>query len=147
MYLLRTDSGVKLPFAALKMAASQHVADNYWRPGNLACDVDPATGAILSAGTKDAFGTTDHEVHPDTGARLVGERVPMWEDLVALARECSGIFAPVRYQSMDIAILADGPSIIEVNTGGAFTIPQLAGGRGFLTDEVLDFFRACGFKG
>ncbi len=147
VYLLRTDSGVKLPFAALKMAASEHVADNYWRPGNLACDVDPATGAILSARTKDAFGTTDHEVHPDTGARLVGERVPMWEDLVALARECSGIFAPIRYQSMDIAILAEGPSIIEVNTGGAFTIPQLAGGRGFLTDQVLEFFRACGYRG
>ena len=65
----------------------------------------------------------------------------------SLARECSGIFAPVRYQSMDIAILAQRPSIIEVNTGGAFNIPQLAGGRGFLTDEVLEFFRACGFKG
>ena len=34
----------------------------------------------------------------------------------------------------------------EVNTGGAFNIPQLAGGRGFLTDRVLDFFRACGSR-
>lgn len=147
VYLLRTDSGVKLPFAALKMAAPGHVADNYWRPGNLACDVDPATGAIKSARTKDAFGTTGHHTHPDTGADLVGERIPGWDDLVALAHECSSIFTPVRYHSMDIAILADGPSIIEVNTGGAFNIPQLAGGRGFLTDQVLDFFRACGFKG
>lgn len=147
VYLLRADTGVKLPFAALKMAASEHVADNYWRPGNLACDVDPATGAIKTARTKDAFGTTDHHAHPDTGADLVGERVPRWDDVVALAHECSSIFTPVRYHSMDIAILADGPSIIEVNTGGAFNIPQLAGGRGFLTDQVLEFFRACGFKG
>ena len=147
VYLLRTDAGVKLPFAALKMAASEHVADNYWRSGNLACDVDPATGEIRSARTKDAFGTTDHRAHPDTGADLVGERVPGWDDLVALAHECSAIFTPVRYHSMDIAILADGLSIVEVNTGGAFNIPQLAGGRGFLTDQVLDFFRACGFKG
>lgn len=147
VYLLRTEAGVKLPFAALKMAASEHVADNYWRPGNLACDVDPATGAIRSARTKDAFGTTDHHAHPDTGGDLVGERVPRWDDVVALAHECSGIFTPVRYHSMDIAILADGPSIIEVNTGGAFNIPQLAGGRGFLTDQVLEFLRACGFKG
>ena len=147
VYLLRTDSGVKLPFAALKMAAPGHVADNYWRPGNLACDVDPATGAIRSARTRDAFGTTDHQAHPDTGADLVGERLPGWDDVVALAHECSSIFTPVRYHSLDIAILADGPSIVEVNTGGAFNIPQLAGGRGFLTDEVLGFFRACGFKG
>ena len=62
-------------------------------------------------------------------------------------RECSSIFTPVRYHSLDIAILAGGPSIIEVNTGGAFNIPRLAAGRGFLTDPVLDLFRACGFKG
>ncbi|MYE10093.1 MAG: hypothetical protein F4X99_00205 [Gammaproteobacteria bacterium] len=147
VYVLRTDSGVKLPFAALKMAAPEHVADNYWRPGNLACDVDPITGSIRSARTKDAFGTTDHLEHPHTGARLVGERVPRWEDIVALTLECSSIFAPVRYHSLDVAILAEGLSIIEVNTGGAFNIPQLAAGRGFLTDQVLDLFRACGFKG
>lgn len=147
VYLLRTDSGVQLPFAVLKMAASEHVADNYWRPGNLACDVDPATGVIESARTRDVFGTTDHDAHPDTGARPVGEHLPGWEDLVALARECSGIFTPVRYQSLDIAILAEGPSIVEVNTGGAFNLPQLASGRGFLTDQVLDLFRTCGFQG
>ena len=147
VYLLRTDADLTLPFAALKMAAPGHIADNYWRPGNLACDVDPTTGAIRSARTKDAFGTTDHDAHPDTGAPLVGERVPLWEDVVAVARECSSIFTPDRYHSMDIAVLAEGPSIVEVNTGGAFNIPQLVAGRGFLTDQVLELFRACGFKG
>ena len=43
---------------------------------------------------------------------------------------------------MDVAILADGPTVIEVNTGGAFNLPQLASGRGFLCDTVLDFLRA-----
>lgn len=147
VYLLRTDAGVEMPFAVLKMAARNHIADNYWRPGNLACDVDPATGAILTARTLDAFGTRDHAAHPESGEPLVGERLPMWDRVVRLARECSAVFAPIRYQSLDIAILADGPSIIEVNYGGAFNLPQLASGRGFLTDEVLEFFRSRGYKG
>ena len=105
VYLLRTDAGVKLPFAVLKMAAPEQVADNYWRSGNLACDLDPVTGSIRNARTKNALGTTDHAAHPDTGARLVGETLPTWDRLVGLAHECSSIFAPVRYQSMDIAIL------------------------------------------
>ena len=147
VYLLRADSGVKLPFVVLKMAAPEHVADNYWRSGNLACDLDPATGSIRSGRTKNALGTTDHAAHPDTGAQLVGETLPTWDRIVGLAHECSNIFAPVRYQSMDIAILEDGPSVIEVNSGGAFNLVQFAGSRGFLADDVLEFFRGCGYKG
>ena len=94
VYLLRTDAGVKLPFAVLKMAAPEHVADNYWRSGNLACDLDPATGSIRNARTKNALGTADHAAHPDTGARFVGETLPTWDRLVGLAHECSSIFAP-----------------------------------------------------
>ena len=48
---------------------------------------------------------------------------------------------------MDIAITADGPVLIEINTGGGFDLPQLASGEGFLSDEVANFFRACGFNG
>ena len=147
VYLMHTDTGVMLPFAALKLAAPGNIADNYWRPGNLVCDVDPATGLIRTARTRHEFGTTDHVEHPDTGARLVGETLPMWCRIVRLARECANIFAPVRYKSMDIAILEDGPSVIEINTGGAFNIPQFARGRGFLADEVLDFLRTWGYKG
>ena len=77
-----------------------------------------------------------------SGHRLVNETIPSWERVVDLVRDVSAVFAPVRYQSMDIAILADGPSVIEVNTGGAFSLPQLAAGRGFLSDAVLEFLGA-----
>ena len=46
---------------------------------------------------------------------------------------------------MDIGITPAGPVLIEINTGGGFDLPQLASGEGFLTDEVRDFFRACGY--
>ena len=114
-------------------------------PGNLVCALDPDTGTIRTARTKDAFGTTDHESHPVTGAPLVGETLPMWDRVLDLARTCAPIFSPIRYQSMDIAITPAGPMLIEINTGGSFTLPQFASGRGFLTDEVREFFRECGY--
>lgn len=138
--------GIKIPFAVLKLPSRDNVADSFWRPGNLACNLDLQSGKILTVRSKDYFGTTDHSVHPDTGEPLLGEIVPMWDRVLDLAHNCAPIFQPVRYQSMDIAITPDGPVLIEINTGGGFDLPQLASGEGFLTDEVRDFFQACGYR-
>ncbi len=144
--ILLSEAGVKIPFTILKLPSRDNVADSFWRPGNLACKVDVASGEIVTARTKDPFGTTDHSVHPETGAPLVGERLPQWDRVLEMARACAPVFAPLRYQSMDIAIAEDGPVLIEINTGGGFDLPQLASGEGFLTDEVTAFFQACGYK-
>ena len=138
--------GPKVPFAILKLPGKGRNSDHFWRKGNLACDIDPQTGLVLRARTKDPLGTTDYTDHPETGTQLVGETLPLWDDVLALAHACSLIFAPVRYQSMDVAITPDGPMLIEINTGGGLDLPQLASGRGFLTDEVQEFFSACGIR-
>ena len=146
VYLLLTRSGPKIPFTVLKVPGKGNTSDHPWRKGNLACDVDPRTGVILRASTKDPLGTTEYTGHPDTGARLLGETVPLWDDVLDLARTCSRMFAPVRYQTMDVAVTPEGPVLIEINTGGGFDLPQLASGRGFLTDDVLAFFDECGVR-
>ena len=144
--LLFTRDGPKAPFALIKLPRGGNTSDHLWKKGNLACGVEPRTGVILRARTKAPLGTTDYTDHPDTGARIVGETLPMWDDVISLAFACSRIFAPVRYQSVDVAITPDGPMLIEINTGGAFDLPQLANGRGFLTDEVQEFFSECGVR-
>jgi Sugar-transfer associated ATP-grasp len=143
--VLINTGGIRIPFAVLKLPARGNVADSFWRPGNLACSIDVQSGRILSVRSKDALGTTDHAVHPETGEPLLGETVPMWDRVLDLARRCAPIFQPVRYQSMDIGVTPAGPVLIEINTGGGFDLPQLASGEGFLTDEVREFFRACGY--
>ena len=70
----------------------------------------------------------------------------MWHRVLALAEKAACVFEPARYQSMDIAVGSDGPILVEVNTGGAFDLPQLASGLGFLTDEVIAFFLDCGYS-
>lgn len=149
VYLLLGEGGdcAHIPFAVLKLPSADSIADNFWRPGNLACELDASTGTILGARTQHAFGTTGHETHPVTGAPLAGETLPLWEPTIELARTCAPVFAPVRYQSMDIAITPAGPVLIEVNTGGSFALAQLATGRGFLTGEVRELFRECGHAG
>ena len=115
-----TEEGIKIPFALLKLPSRDQVADNFWRQGNLACSLAVGSGEIVTARSENALGTTDYEVHPETGAPLIGERLPHWERLLDMVRACAPIFAPVRYQSMDIAIAEDGPVLIEINTGGGF---------------------------
>ena len=75
----------------------------------------------------------------------MGETLPGWHEVLDLARSVAPIFAPIRYQSMDIAITEAGPLLVEINTGGSFTLPQFASGRGFLTDPVCEFLRDCGY--
>ncbi len=145
--ILNGAAGVRIPFTVLKLPSRSNVADSFWRPGNIACGVDVETGRIFSIRTKDALGTTDHAAHPETCAPMIGELIPMWSRLIDLVHCCAPIFAPVRYQSMDIAITQNGPVLIEINTGGGFDLPQFATGKGFLTDEVRAFFRECGCKG
>jgi hypothetical protein len=146
LVVLVTPEGVKTPTAVLKLPSSTNIADSFWRPGNLACNLDVKTGQILMARTKSPLETTDHEVHPETGTPLIGKTLPHWDGLLEMARGCAEIFAPVRYQSMDIAITESGPVLIEINTGGGFDLPQLASGKGFLTEEVKAFLRECGWK-
>ncbi|GJL92863.1 sugar-transfer associated ATP-grasp domain-containing protein [Hyphococcus sp.] len=137
---------VKTPFAVLKLPSKDNLADSFWRPGNLSCGLNPDNGEILTARLKDNFETADCAEHPETGAKLLGERLPQWSEVMDLVRNCAPIFHPVRYQSMDIAVTDQGPMLIEINTGGGFDLPQLASGKGFLTDEVCDFFRSCGYR-
>jgi hypothetical protein len=143
--ILVTENGVKTPFTILKLPARSNLADSFWRTGNLACDIEVDSGKVLTVRSKDPLGTTDHETDPETGEPLLGETLPMWDQVIEMARNCAPIFHSVRYQSMDIAITPEGPLLIEINTGGGFDLPQLASGRGFLTEDIREFFRSCGY--
>ncbi|WP_168174880.1 sugar-transfer associated ATP-grasp domain-containing protein [Thioclava sp. JM3] len=77
---------------------------------------------------------------------LMGMELPFWKELLEINERAARSFAPVRYQSTDIAITADGPVVVEINAGGGFDLPQYSNGRGMLTPEVRAFFESCGVK-
>jgi hypothetical protein len=143
--MVRGDS-VLTPNAVIKLPCGDNVIDAFWRPGNLACDIDPATGTVRRIVAKEGQGLIEPVDHPAHQA-LVGKTLPHWDRLIDLNREAALLFAPVRYQSFDIALTDSGPVIVEINTGGGFDLPQNAAGKGMLTPEVRDFFRSCGCVG
>jgi Sugar-transfer associated ATP-grasp len=146
MVNLVTNGRVSTPFAAMKIPSPKSIADNFWRAGNMLADVDVETGefrrVIVGKGTE----LREIQAHPDTGAPMQGLMLPYWKQLREMNDVCMSYFAPIKYSSLDIAITDTGPVIVEVNTGGSFQLPQMASGRGMLTDEVLEFFKSCGYK-
>ena len=84
------------------------------------------------------------EDHPDTPSLMV-LTLPYWNELKEITARAARIFAPVRYQSTDIALTEDGPVIVELNYGGGFDLPQYASGRGMLTPKVRAFFENFGY--
>jgi hypothetical protein len=137
---------IETPFVLFKIPVGDNVADNYWRAGNLIADLDPATGVLRRVVSGKGSDLKVHETHPETGDRLLGMCLPMWSELLAVNEACARAFAPVRYQSLDIALTPDGPCVIEINSGGSFFLPQIASGRGFLVPEVRRFFEYCGWR-
>ena len=138
------DGVARTPYMTLKVPSKGNVADNFWRPGNMVVDVDVRTGVVgyLVRGRGPWVEILD--THPDTGASPVGAQLPDWDAVSRLIRDVGALYAPVKYQSLDIALTPDGPVVVEVNTGGAFSLSQFARGKGFLSDEVIDLFRRCG---
>ncbi|MEM9756419.1 MAG: sugar-transfer associated ATP-grasp domain-containing protein, partial [Pseudomonadota bacterium] len=144
MVNLVTDAGVHVPFALIKLPQGDNIADAFWRPGNLACDIDVETGRIQTV-TRRGIETEHLDDHPEA-AGLKGLELPFWAQLKELNARAAALYAPIRYQSTDIAITADGPVVVELNYGGGFDLPQYASGRGLLTSEVRAFFDACGVE-
>ncbi len=143
--LVKPDS-VVTPFAVLKIPSSSSIADNYWRKDNLIADVDFESGVIRRAIRGKGINMEEIVKHPETGGSLVGLVLPDWQEVRQINKFCAQLFAPLRYQSLDIALSSEGPVVVEVNTGGSFELPQFASGKGFLTNEVHNFFESCGWK-
>jgi hypothetical protein len=137
---------ISTPSAVIKIPAPTSIADNYWRPGNIMGDIDVESGIIRRAVRGKGIEMQVLERHPDTDAPLVGLQLPHWQELREINDTCARHFAPVRFQSLDIALTPEGPVVVEINSGGAFLLPQLASGQGFLTDEVRAFFESCGWS-
>jgi Sugar-transfer associated ATP-grasp len=53
--------------------------------------------------------------HPDGGGKFKGFPIPMWSEAVGLARRAHETFRSMSFIGWDIAILQDGPVLVEGN--------------------------------
>src|SRR3546814_19752157 len=88
----------------------------------------------------------EFQQHPATGQQLVGTRLPHWQAVRRVNDACARLFAPVRYQSLDIALTDAGPVVVEVNVGGPSVLPPLATGQGLPTAAPLSLSVVTAWK-
>jgi hypothetical protein len=127
-----------------KIPAGTNIADNFWRRGNLLAAVDVESGTVTRCIQGVGPALSEVEAHPDTGKAIRGLALPHWEKLKRLCLDSAAIYSKLRYQSWDIALCPEGPVVVEVNTGGAFLLPQVATGEGILDERFGGFLRAQG---
>lgn len=102
-----------------KLIGGDSPSDNYCygRSGNFVANISFETGALGPAmrPSPDGVGSQAVDVHPRTGAALVGYRLPEWDALLRLARRCALLFQPLRTVGWDIGITPRGPVVVEGN--------------------------------
>jgi hypothetical protein len=135
LYLLLEEGKVRVLGALWKIACGDNMADNFHLAGNLLGALDPATGEVTRVVGGSGPDERLHEVHPDTGARLAGVRLPLWSELMALAEAAARAFPRLPYQAWDIALTPEGPVVVELNSAGDVSLWQRATGKGLMNDR------------
>lgn len=79
------------------------------------------------------------ETHPDTGVRILGARIPHWEEAVAFVKQLAMVLPSVRYVGWDLALTDDGWVMIEGNDKGMLVGVQKPLNKGFRPqlDKIL----------
>jgi glutathione synthase/RimK-type ligase-like ATP-grasp enzyme len=83
--------------------------------GGICVSVDIDTGRLLHTG----FDRMSHlfNAHPTSGVVFKGYEIPLWDQVIDLARMVQSSFEFYPLLGMDIAVTADGPIVIEINPG------------------------------
>jgi hypothetical protein len=138
---LANEAGPKVFRACWKIPAGVNTADNYWRKGNLLAQIDIAQGQVLRVLSGKGLDLVQHDHHPDSGAPLIGFRLPHWQRVLDTAIEAARLMQHVPLIGWDIAVVDEGPVIIEMNQCPDFVTAQLADARGILQPELKDFMQ------
>lgn len=104
------------------------LVDNMKAGGLIAAvDLDRGTLGVACLG----YGGGDHEVHPVTGAAIVGRVLPDWGSVKSLVERAHGAaFSDYALIGWDVAMTPGGPLLIEGNGKPGVLMPQRAARRG-----------------
>jgi hypothetical protein len=116
--------------AVYRMPAGDTVADNFYQ-GGLAAQIDLSTGRLARAIRKDLrLMPSPADRHPDTGAVIEGHQLPHWPEALSLVLRAHAAvnWAGVPVIGWDVALLDEGPVLLEGNNIPCSTFAQMASG-------------------
>ena len=117
--------------AVLRMARDSTVVVDNFHAGGIAANVDIRTGE-LGMGACGAWGATAdgwYDRHCATGAQILHRKLPCWPELIELVQRAHGAaFSDQVVIGWDVALLDNGPCLIEANKAPDLDIIQRIGG-------------------
>lgn len=119
-------------YAALRIGGGKSIVDNF-HSGGMVAAVDIETGEVVTDAAD--MGGNVFAVHPVTGAKIKGFKIPLFEQAIKLVTDACAMDLVEGNLGWDIAMTENGPVIIEVNTGPAvalLTVPYVAEKKGTL---------------
>jgi hypothetical protein len=126
MVTIRDEHGGHEPtHAVFRMPKSPSAKVDNFHAGGLAAKIDIETGELSAASDIGLRPDSDwHPTHPHTGARIAGRKLPYWSETLDLARRAHAALPHWVVIGWDIAIVDDGPMMIEGNGGADLDIIQ-----------------------
>jgi len=122
--------------AVCRMAVGDNRTVDNLHAGGIASRIDLDRGELSKAtdlGLSARIGWLD--VHPDTRAIITGRPVPQWDAVRALALRAHTAFAHHIFVGWDIALLEDGPCLVEANGGPDVDIMQRHSRKGMMNER------------
>lgn len=105
---------VKIYGTVLRVGRKGMIVDNAGA-GGLVVLIDEMTGELSSFGANE-YGE-QYEYHPDSGIRFKGFTIPLWNELVSIAKQCHEQLPEHKYVGWDFALTDGGWVLIEGNWG------------------------------
>lgn len=138
--MMRDEQGVFVATAVLRVGCSTSGFVDNFSSGGLSYAIDAFTGQIGPGRRKNGRHVTEH---PETGAPITGENLPMWDLTLESARRAMEHCSGLRYVGWDIVISPDGPVFLEGNHYSDVDLFQVHGPL-LKNERVRAFYAANG---
>ncbi len=104
--------------------------------GNLAASIDEKTGVVDGPGVYSDITRKPETVHPVTAIPIQGFQIPFWPETLQLVEKASRHHPKNRSVGWDVAVTADGPTLIEGNHDWCKLVWQLPVMKGLKNELV-----------
>ncbi|MHB1355646.1 MAG: sugar-transfer associated ATP-grasp domain-containing protein [Anaerolineae bacterium] len=131
---INTGTNVDVLGAVLRCSVGGNRVDNMFA-GGIGAPLDIATGQVSGRAMTNSLWNPSYDQHPDTHEPVLGFRVPLWDEVIGLARDAAMVVPSVRTVGWDIAVTNTGAVLVESNDNWNVVLWQISTGKGQL--EVL----------
>ena len=139
-----TRTGCRLAIHARRVGNSEVDSFSHGASGNLLAGVDVDSGRLITAiGSRSKSWPTMRDVsaHPASGASIVGVELPFWPEVLELVKRAHVSITDLHTVGWDVAVLENGPVIVEANWRYDIDLIQVAYKKGF--KKVIDEKLVC----